>query len=166
MSFSKGTNAANIKLWGQPDSLRDVADIFIRYLNGNLKSLPWSEGPIAGEADTIKSDLVSLNSRGFLTINSQPSVNGVKSSDPVYGWGPHGGYVYQKAYLEFFISPSLIKQLIARIGDNEDFTFYAVNKAGDLKTNAPSDGPVSNVAPYYCLPFTHCLRCLSSDNSR
>ena len=49
------------------------------------------------------------------------------------------------AYLEFFISPSLIKQLIARIGDNEDFTYYAVNKAGDLSTNSPSNGPVSDL---------------------
>lgn len=39
----------------------------------------------------------------LLTINSQPVANGVKSNDPVFGWGPSGGYIYQKAYYEFFI---------------------------------------------------------------
>lgn len=37
-----------------------------------------------------------MNSLGFLTINSQPAVNGAKSSDKVFGWGPRNGYVYQK----------------------------------------------------------------------
>lgn len=137
----KGTNEQNIKLWGQPRSLRDIANIFIRFLKHELESLPWSESPISNEADSIKTELLDLNHRGFLTINSQPSVNGVKSSDPVYGWGPHGGYVYQKAYLELLVSPSLIDELIRRTSKNEDVTYYAVNKAGDLKTNAPNDGP-------------------------
>ena len=39
---------------------------------------------------------------GLLTINSQPAVNGAPSDDEVYGWGGAGGYVYQKAYVEFF----------------------------------------------------------------
>lgn len=40
--------------------------------------------------------LASINSRGVLTINSQPNVNGAPSDDPVFGWGGPGGYVYQK----------------------------------------------------------------------
>ena len=137
----KGTNEQNIKLWGKPESLMEVANIFVRFLEHDLPSLPWSESPITSEADAIKAELVDLNLRGFLTINSQPSVNGVKSSHPVYGWGPHGGYVYQKAYLELLVSPTLIVELITRIKRHPDITFYAVNKAGDLQTNAPSDGP-------------------------
>ena len=137
----KGTNEQNIKLWGQPRSLRDIADLFIRFLKNELKSLPWSESPITSEADSIKTELLDLNRRGFLTINSQPSVNGMKSSHPVHGWGPHGGYVYQKAYLELLVSPDLITELLNRVQCNEEITYYAVNKAGNLKTNAPSDGP-------------------------
>jgi len=30
-------------------------------------------------------------------------VNGAKSNDEKYGWGPDNGYVYQKAYFELFI---------------------------------------------------------------
>ena len=41
-------------------------------------------------------ELISINRQGILTINSQPRVNGVRSTDPVHGWGNPGGYVYQK----------------------------------------------------------------------
>lgn len=137
----KGTNEQNIKLWGRPVCIKDIADVFVRYMNGKLNSLPWSEAPISKEADTIHDDLADLNQRGFFTINSQPAVDGAKSSHPVYGWGPRNGYVYQKAYLEVFISPEYIAEVLTRIERDPDITYYAVNKAGDLKTNAPGDGP-------------------------
>lgn len=137
----KGTNEQNIKLWGSPKSVRDIANLFVRYMEGKLDSLPWSEQPITAEADVLKDNLVNLNKRGLLTINSQPAVNSAKSTHPVHGWGPHNGYVYQKAYLEVLVSPELIAELITRIERDPEMTYYAVNKAGDLKTNAPSDGP-------------------------
>ncbi|MCJ1478224.1 hypothetical protein MMC13_006900 [Lambiella insularis] len=137
----KGSNEQNKKLWGEPRSLRDIANLFIRFLKNELQSLPWSESPITSEADSIKAELLNLNRRGFLTINSQPSVNGVRSTDPVYGWGPQGGYCYQKAYLELMVSPQLISELLHRIEKVDSITYYAVTKAGGLKTNAPSDGP-------------------------
>ena len=137
----KGTNEQNIKLWGKPRSIRDIADIFVRFLKNELDSLPWSESPITMEADVIKADLINLNRRGFLTINSQPAVDGVKSTHPVYGWGPQNGYVYQKAYLELLVSPKLISELIMRIERNSGLSYYAVNQSGNLKTNAPGDGP-------------------------
>jgi len=127
----KGTNEQNIKLWGSPATVRDVANIFIRYLEDDIKSLPWSESPISSEADSIKPQLLDLNKRGLLTITSQPSVNGAKSTHPIHGWGPSGGYVYQKAYLELLIAPELITELIHRIDQDPNMTFYAVNKEGD-----------------------------------
>ena len=137
----KGTNEQNIKLWGKPETIRDIAEVFIRYIKGDLTSLPWSESAITGESEAIKPELIDLNRRGMLTITSQPSVNGVKSTHPVHGWGPHGGYVYQKAYIELLISPHLIKEIISRIENNPSMTYYAVTKDGELKTNAPSEGP-------------------------
>ena len=35
-----------------------------------------------------------MNTNKLLTINSQPKVNGVKSNNPTFGWGPENGYVY------------------------------------------------------------------------
>ncbi|KAF2235541.1 methylenetetrahydrofolate reductase-like protein [Viridothelium virens] len=139
----KGTNEQNRKLWGEPKSFKDISDLFVRYMSGKLESLPWSEAPISQEADAIKDDLVNLNRRGLLTINSQPAVNGAKSSHPVYGWGPRNGYVFQKAYLEVLVSSEIIAELIIRIERNPDLTYYAVNKSGDLKTNAPADSPTA-----------------------
>jgi len=133
----RGSNELNIKLYGQPKSVRDIADTFVRYMNGKLPTLPWSESAITAEVDVIKDELTSLNLRGFLTINSQPAVNGVKSSDPVYGWGPRNGYVYQKSYLELFVSPEILSDLITNIERDSDMTYYAVDKAGNLKTNSP-----------------------------
>lgn len=37
-----------------------------------------------------------MNEMGYHTINSQPAVDGVRSDDKVHGWGPPGGYIYQK----------------------------------------------------------------------
>ncbi|TAQ83236.1 hypothetical protein B7494_g8438 [Chlorociboria aeruginascens] len=137
----RGTNEQNRKLWGEPTSIRDIADLFVKYLEKKVGSLPWSEAPITSEADIIKDDLISLNRRGLLTINSQPAIDGIKSSNPIYGWGPTNGYVYQKAYLELLVSPKLIDELIRRIGLDSELTYYSVNKAGNLKTNVPGDGP-------------------------
>lgn len=137
----KGTNEANIKLWGKPKSLREVTKLFVMYLNGQLERLPWSEGKISQEVDSIKASLIDINVRGLLSINSQPAINGCKSSHPVHGWGPHGGYVYQKAYLELLIFPSVIDKVIERLESNKDLTYYAVNKNGALRTNTKDEGP-------------------------
>jgi methylenetetrahydrofolate reductase (NADPH) len=137
----KGSNEQNQKLWGEPKSIQDIANTFVKYLEGGVNSLPWSEAPISNEVDSIKEDLVKLNKRGLLTINSQPAIDGVKSSDPVHGWGPNNGYVYQKAYLELLVAPTLIHELTSRIEKDPDLTYYAVDKAGNLMTNSLGDGP-------------------------
>lgn len=137
----KGTNEANIKLWGSPRTLREITGLFLRYLQGDLDRLPWSEGSISAEADSIKSDLISLNQRGLLTINSQPAIDGAPSSHPVFGWGPAGGWVYQKAYLELLIFPSIFNTVLERLNANENLTYYAVNRKGELHTNTKDEGP-------------------------
>lgn len=136
-----GTNEQNRKKWGEPKSIQDVSAVFLKYLHKELDALPWSEAPLSGEADEIIADLVDLNSRGLITINSQPAVGGVKSNHPVYGWGPANGFVYQKAYLELFVSPDVYPELISRIEENPYLTYYAVTKSGSLTTNTPSEGP-------------------------
>lgn len=44
----------------------------------------------------IGQQLARMNELGYLTINSQPAVNGARSDDKAFGWGPKNGYVYQK----------------------------------------------------------------------
>ena len=136
-----GTNEANREKWGEPQSVLDVADLFVKYLHEEVSSLPWSEAPLTSEAAAIKDSLIALNKRGLLTINSQPAVDGVKSSHPVHGWGPSNGYVYQKAYLELLVPASIFNAMKERIDAQPQLTYYAVTRDGDLNTNAPSDGP-------------------------
>jgi methylenetetrahydrofolate reductase (NADPH) len=59
----------------------------------------------------------------------------------MFGWGPANGYVYQKAYLEFFVTPTLLSLLLAHIEGDANITYYVINKRGDLRTNTHSDGP-------------------------
>jgi len=130
-----------------PTSLEDLARIFANYCGARLpgeepvKYLPWSDIPLSEETNKIEDVLVKINKRGFLTINSQPAVDGAKSSDPVHGWGPRGGYVYQKAYLEFFCCPEKFQSLTERLEKDPDVTYYAVTKTGDLVTNNTRPGP-------------------------
>lgn len=60
--------------------------------------LPWNEQDIGTDAETvlIRDQLIWCNENGILTVNSQPSVNGAPSTDPLVGWGKPGGYCYQK----------------------------------------------------------------------
>jgi methylenetetrahydrofolate reductase (NADPH) len=51
------------------------------------------------------------------------------------GWGGPGGYVYQKAYIEFFCSKEKLDALIEKTKDRPFLTYMAVNKEGVWKSN-------------------------------
>jgi methylenetetrahydrofolate reductase (NADPH) len=57
---------------------------------------PWADDHLASETAVIATELREINARGVLTINSQPNVNAAASTDPIFGWGNAGGYVFQK----------------------------------------------------------------------
>ncbi|KAJ3036045.1 hypothetical protein HDV00_003092 [Rhizophlyctis rosea] len=137
----KYSNEDCLKMWNHPTTPEDVFQLFVKYVRDQINALPWSDSPLLGESEVIRNRLAEVNSRGFLTINSQPAVDGVPSQHPVYGWGPRNGFVYQKAYLEFFVSPASLDVLIAKINKKDYITYYAVNKQGDLKTNTQGDSP-------------------------
>lgn len=84
------------KLWGHPTAVQEIYNLFSRFCLGDLKALPWSDQELAGETSVISAKLAKMNAAGFLTINSQPAVNGAPSDDKIHGWGPSNGYVYQK----------------------------------------------------------------------
>ncbi|KAL0097365.1 methylenetetrahydrofolate reductase-domain-containing protein [Phycomyces blakesleeanus] len=137
----KHTPAECLKMWNSPTTIQDISQIFSSYCAGKVAALPWCFHELDPESEKIRSHLAALNNLGYLTINSQPAVNGVKSADKVHGWGPKNGYIYQKAYLECFLSPEKLNDLVTKIGSNISITYYAVNQQGDLRTNTQSDGP-------------------------
>ena len=124
--------------WGSPSSVEDVGKVFVGFVKGEIRALPWSEDEgLARESDGITARLVELNTRGFLTVNSQPRVNGVDSSTPGVGWGGAGGIVYQRAYLEFFCPRELFERLRAHLDKFPSLSYMATDRSGDFTaTNA------------------------------
>lgn len=120
------------KTWGDPTSEADIAKIFADFCRGKINWIPWCETPIQIETSRIVKQLVRLNETGFLTINSQPQVNGLPSDDKEVGWGGAGGYVFQKAYVEFFCSREKLNQLMARAENFPSITYHAVNASGEV----------------------------------
>lgn len=117
-------------------SVEDIQERFMNYCLGKLKSNPWSElDGLQPETKIIDEKLGQINLKGFLTINSQPAVNGDRSDSPSVGWGGSGGYVYQKAYLEFFCSKDKLDILVEKCKALPTLTFIAVNKDGDRVSN-------------------------------
>jgi methylenetetrahydrofolate reductase (NADPH) len=131
------------KHWGVPTTFQDVYDVFVAYCEGKINRLPWNETPLAAETSVIQSQLVKLNRAGFLTINSQPRVNGVDSTDKLFGWGGAGGYVYQKAYLEFFTSPENKERLLQEIVNYPSLSYHCVDLKGESVSNLSGTSAVT-----------------------
>jgi methylenetetrahydrofolate reductase (NADPH) len=116
---SKMPKDERLQMWGKELTCeQDVWEVFVCYLSGELtrnnvkvERIPWNDGTLSPETARLTSQLVEINRHGFLTINSQPNINGYPSTDPVVGWGNPGGYIYQKAYLEFFTSRENVEYL-------------------------------------------------------
>lgn len=133
--------------WGDAIlSTEEVYEVFERYVSGSIPFLPWCTSKLALETGAIRAQLMQLNRKGILTINSQPKVNGIPSDDDQFGWGPRGGRVYQKAYMEFFASADLLS-IIIDLCDNDDsgkyasLTYHAVDVAGNAYTNCSTKAP-------------------------
>ncbi|CAO3689933.1 unnamed protein product [Umbelopsis ramanniana] len=128
------TSKASAK-WGYPTSASDITSLFIAYISGELQTLPWCDEALQTETDAIRKSLSILNKAGLWTVSSQPSVNGAPSDDPMFGWGPRGGYVYQKEFIEFFVTSDKLPALLRQFAKDPYITYYAANRAGDSKSN-------------------------------
>ena len=137
---SKSPRDDLLRMWGQ--ELRceqDVWDVFYCYLSGQankdgikVTKIAWNdEDTLSSETTTyLKEKLSELNKKGVLTINSQPNVNGAASEDAIVGWGPTGGYVYQKAYLEFFTCQANVKALLKVLPQFPRVNYHIINSSG------------------------------------
>ncbi|CAI4210401.1 unnamed protein product [Parascedosporium putredinis] len=140
-----------IELWGTPTSVKDVSDIFLRHLQGTLAAIPWSEEGLLPETNAIHQHLVNLNNKGWWSVASQPAVNGFRSSDHTFGWGPENGFVFQKSFVEFFLPTADWNALRAKLQDpavHESICFYAANVAGDFESSdAAAASPGGSLTP-------------------
>lgn len=122
-------------IWGRPNSEEDVRETFVGFVEGRVPQLPWCDTPLAIEAGAIVDNLRWMNRHGFLTINSQPRVNGAPSNDPKVGWGGDDGIVFQKAYLEFFVSPFVWSRLLVAFDRFSSLTYHAMDVTGTEHIN-------------------------------
>lgn len=131
-AFSLGNEDDQRAMLGEsPKEPKDVYEVFARYVEGRVPHIPWCETPLQPESLLIQKQLASLNRAGFLTINSQPSVNGIPSTHKTFGWGGPGGYIYQKAYCECFCSPENTQRLVEMVREYSSMNLYAVDIRGD-----------------------------------
>jgi methylenetetrahydrofolate reductase (NADPH) len=127
-----GTKKNKLKMWGSELKTKvNISQVFIDFIEGKIKYLSWCDN-IALETSSIKKELVEINRLGYLTINSQPKINGIKS-DSTDGWGGKGGYLYQKAYLEFFCSKENLDKLLEK--DLTNYSYCAINNNDDIISN-------------------------------
>ena len=129
-----GTKKNKQKMWGtQIKNIDDITNVFTNFLNGEIKYLPWCDNIIL-ETFNIKDELIQINKLGYYTINSQPKINGMKSESP-QGWGGKGGYLYQKAYLEFFCSKTNLDKILNNIKNKNNFSYCAIDNKGNIISN-------------------------------
>lgn len=153
------SNTKILSLWDRPTTSNDLGNLIIKYLNNEINCLPWSDTSVTNEIDAIKDDLIQLNKNNILTINSQPKINGVKSTDLIFGWGPSNGYVYQKQYLEFLLPREKVSKLISKIDNinlKNDYNilnyFIADSDSNDLLNTNIIDQSDINAVTWGCFP--------------
>jgi methylenetetrahydrofolate reductase (NADPH) len=132
-----------VSLWGYPKSVEDISTIFIKHMKGELTAIPWSEEGLMPESNIIQQQLLDLNARGWWTVASQPAINGRRSNDSTFGWGPQHGFVFQKAFVEFFLPNADWTKLLERLRSEavkETVCFYACNGHGEFITSDASGG--------------------------
>lgn len=108
-------NNAALSHWGSPQTVEDLTNMFMRYLHSKIAATPFSPTPLSPESLMIFPHLEKLTRRGWWTVGSQPAINGVPSTDDVVGWGPKGGYVYQKCFVEFFVEQKDVERIVKRV---------------------------------------------------
>jgi methylenetetrahydrofolate reductase (NADPH) len=133
-------------LGGFPQTHHDLYEVFARYVEGRIPSIPWCESPLQAESFLIQEQLAQLNREGFLTINSQPSVNGAPSSHKTFGWGHPNGYVYQKAYCECFCSPDRVHRLKGVVSKHPSMVLYAINATDAVALTRTNRTRASSIA--------------------
>jgi methylenetetrahydrofolate reductase (NADPH) len=85
-----------------------------------------------------------LNSKDWWSVASQPAVNGLKSTDKIFGWGPRNGFVFQKPFVEFFLPSKDWAVLKKKLAKEEEVTYFAGNSRGDFEaTDEETVNPVT-----------------------
>ena len=135
------SRAAAIAKWGNPRTREDLTALFLDHLEGRIAGTPFWDSPLSPESKMILPHLCRMTKAGWWTVGSQPAADAVASDDPVFGWGPAGGYVFQKAFVEFFASDEDVEWLEqnVRTAGAGYVTYFASNLRGEWSSNLLDD---------------------------
>ena len=125
--------ATAVSHWGNPKTVDELTSLFLRYLHSKITTTPFSSTPLSPESLMIFPHLEKLTSKGWWTVGSQPAINGALSTDEVVGWGPRGGYVYQKCFVEFFVEQKDVERIAKKV--ETDGAGWISYFAGNAKVN-------------------------------
>ena len=138
--------AQALSLWNTPTAPEEITQLFTSYLAGqNPHQLPWSESAtLSPETALITSELTQLTlQKGYWTIASQPAADGLPSTHPIHGWGPPGGFVFQKAFVEFFVPASTFTTRLGPrldlLHEEGEISYYAGNASGAFQSSESSE---------------------------
>lgn len=132
-----------LALWGMPTTVNQITRLFTAHLSGHAPNqLPWSESStLSPETVLVLPQLLHLNARNWWTIASQPAVDGVPSSHPIHGWGPKGGFVFQKAFVEFFLPltewNTNLRPYLESPTVRESVSWFAGDSKGNFESSQP-----------------------------
>ncbi|KAI4093828.1 MAG: hypothetical protein LQ339_007610 [Xanthoria mediterranea] len=142
------TPAQARSLWGEPTSLSAITNLFTSHLSGkSVPQLPWSDDSspsLSSETALIRDHLLTLTTtRNWWTIASQPAADGVPSTDPIHGWGPAKGFVFQKPFVELFCPTNdwddRLKPFLKSASIAPEISFYAGTSSGRFESSESSD---------------------------
>lgn len=148
-----------LEFWGQPTTVTDLKNIFIRYLEGSIDAVPWNDQSLSAETAFIQEELIQLIERGYLTLASQPATNASLSSDKIFGWGPRNGMIYQKAFVEMFVYKqqweTVLKPKLEHYG-RRIVSYYVGDSQGHFDTNL--DKHSSNIVTWGVFPNSQVIQ--------
>ena len=141
-------------MWGHaPTTPEHIFAVFAAYIEGDVPRLPWCENAIQLETLPLKETLKRINSAGFLTINSQPRVNGASSTDPAVGWGGCGRVrVPEGVPRVLLLPPSARPADLPGQAQWPSLTYTAVNVKGDVITNLNVEDKTVNAVTWGVFP--------------
>ncbi|KAG0681886.1 hypothetical protein C6P40_003401 [Pichia californica] len=137
----KVSSSRAYELWGYPKTKKDISKLFINYLLKKLDCLPWSELSLSPETSLIQEELMNLNEKNYFTVASQPAINCAPSKDKILGWGPSNGFIYQKAFVEMFVSKKeWDEKLLPKLNESGNLvSYYYADSKDTFETNLPKN---------------------------
>lgn len=154
----KVSRADAVRLWGTPVDEDDISRMFAHYLSGKLAQIPWCDAPMWEETAELLPKLLRLNrpisegGRGWWTVGSQPAVDGCDSSDHTYGFGPPGGYIFQKAFVELFVNDQDKQAIVQAIQNSRAPVTYFASQDGTSSVESNSQGMGLNTVTWGVFP--------------